>query len=604
MARLPFEQLVAEIAEDIHPPLYFVLLSWWLPVAGSGEFALRFFTVLTGLPTVPLLHALGRRIGGPRVGLAAGLVAALSPLLVYYSHEVRMYAGSVTLVTAAAFFGWRAIEGERPRRWLVPYVLLGVAAGYTHLYNLLVVLVMNVAYLFLVLPPLLRAAPARKGGATIFARLRPVAWWAAAQVAVVAGMLPWLPVLRRKELVGVGVIWRPFEDLGPALANLGQSFALGVFPVPGPYSGLAWLVWLAAAAGALALAASLARRRWDGPSTAAVPGSIWLLLCFAFIYVSLAGRREVAARYLLVAYPGFALLAGAGLAWALRAPWAYWAGLAAVVVASAFPLADYYRDPILPRPDDRAAVRAFENSAGPGDVGIFNAHYQSMVYEYYGRRGLPIAHVPAPAYAGRHADESGMRAATEKTLAELAGKYERLWVFFWQDYFTDPDQVVEKWLDNNLVRFRQEVFNGWIRLKGYERRPLGEITFGNAIRLAAYEITPWPLQAGEPATVKLTWQVVGTPARDYQVFVHVVDKDYRFAAQHDGPPEGGKSLTSTWRPGMRIVDVHDLKIAPEAAGGEYFVRVGYYSLDDMKRLPTATSDHLVVTKWPLAGPKR
>ena len=44
----------------------------------------------------------GRRLAGPRVGLLAALLLALSPFHVYYSQEVRMY-GLVTLLGLAAF---------------------------------------------------------------------------------------------------------------------------------------------------------------------------------------------------------------------------------------------------------------------------------------------------------------------------------------------------------------------------------------------------------------------------------------------------------------------------------------------------------------------
>lgn len=253
------------------------------------------------------------------------------------------------------------------------------------------------------------------------------------------------------------------------------------------------------------------------------------------------------------------------------------------------------------RPDDRAAIRSLDAMARPGDVAVFIAHYHMVSYEYYGRGDIPVVAVPAPEYANRRADDPVARAATEKALADLAATHERLWVVYWTEFFTDPDSIVEGWLDDNMVRFHESVYNGWIRVKGYERRPAAEVVFGDAVRLQGYKITPSPLQAGQPATVTLRWRVVGKPQQDYQVFVHVVDEDYRFIAQHDGTPEGGRSPTSTWAPGMRIEDAHEFMVAPDAASGEYYVRVGFYSLADGKRLPTESADHLLLAKVEVRG---
>ncbi|MGD8819304.1 MAG: glycosyltransferase family 39 protein, partial [Anaerolineae bacterium] len=101
-------------AVDIHPPLYYVLLHYWTQFLGSGVVAIRLFSVLTGLASIPCLYAVGRRLAGTTVGLLAALFLAVSPFHIYYSQEVRMY-GLVTLLCLAAFFcalqwsgqGWR-----------------------------------------------------------------------------------------------------------------------------------------------------------------------------------------------------------------------------------------------------------------------------------------------------------------------------------------------------------------------------------------------------------------------------------------------------------------------------------------------------------------
>ena len=65
-------QIAAAPELDIHPPVYFYLLHGWLAAAGpntdqlpgQGAFAARFMSLWFGVLLVPLMAALGRRVGG------------------------------------------------------------------------------------------------------------------------------------------------------------------------------------------------------------------------------------------------------------------------------------------------------------------------------------------------------------------------------------------------------------------------------------------------------------------------------------------------------------------------------------------------------------
>ena len=52
---------------------------------------------------MPVVYALGRRVFGQATGRLAALLAAVSPVLIYYSQETRMY-GLVTLLAAASVY--------------------------------------------------------------------------------------------------------------------------------------------------------------------------------------------------------------------------------------------------------------------------------------------------------------------------------------------------------------------------------------------------------------------------------------------------------------------------------------------------------------------
>ncbi len=98
VAQYDLASLTRWTADDIQPPLYYALLAGWGRLAGWGEWSLRFPSVFFGLLIVPLLSALTIRWNRSRLaGRLAGLLAALHPLLLYYSQEARMYSLLVAL---------------------------------------------------------------------------------------------------------------------------------------------------------------------------------------------------------------------------------------------------------------------------------------------------------------------------------------------------------------------------------------------------------------------------------------------------------------------------------------------------------------------------
>ena len=112
------------LVEDKHPPLYYLALSFWQSLLrpfslAQSDVALRFLGVLLGVLTVWGVLLLVSRISGKATGRLAGLLVALSPVLVWYSQELRMFQPATTALVwsaAALFQAWRAVR-PAPRVW-------------------------------------------------------------------------------------------------------------------------------------------------------------------------------------------------------------------------------------------------------------------------------------------------------------------------------------------------------------------------------------------------------------------------------------------------------------------------------------------------------
>ena len=112
----------------------------------------------------------------------------------------------------------------------------------------------------------------------------------------------------------------------------------------------------------------------------------------------------------------------------------------------------------------------------------------------------------------------------------------------------------------------------WV-CNGAEDSPLA--SFDEGIRLEAVQIPDRVPDDGR-LPVALFWSAEKQLAKDYTVFVHVVDRDGQMVGQRDQVPAAGKAPTSGWAPGSLIADEYRVPIQAGAGNGPYRVYVGMY----------------------------
>src|SRR5262249_20701377 len=107
MSRLPYDEIVRRTAQDVHPPLYYLVLKRWACAFGDSAFALRSLSALCGVGTVAAVFFFTRglcpappaggaggapgRAGGAGAALLASALTALSIFQIAYGREIRMY---------------------------------------------------------------------------------------------------------------------------------------------------------------------------------------------------------------------------------------------------------------------------------------------------------------------------------------------------------------------------------------------------------------------------------------------------------------------------------------------------------------------------------
>jgi hypothetical protein len=284
-------------------PLHFVLTHGVFAVDTSAD-ALRWFSVVCAVASVPLCFDLGRRLGGQAAGLVAAAVAASSTALAVYGSFGRMYALYVLVAALAADLFVRAVElrtrsavtAAAAAFWLLPAV---------HPYGLI---------------PALAALAV----AAVLWRRRSMRDALPVAVAVFAAIPFVLADLRLADRADVG-------DDGSALASPGDAWgelAAAVSAFAGG-SGLTLVLFTGLAIVGLAVLA------------AQKPGVAVLAVAFAvppvlFVLVPAGSEPDLSPRHLFYGLPLWAAAIGVGVVW-LRSWIPERAGL--VVVAGVIVLA-------------------------------------------------------------------------------------------------------------------------------------------------------------------------------------------------------------------------------------------------------------------------
>ena len=359
IADRPLGDIPEALRLDGSPPLYYLLLSLWMDVAGTSEEAVRALSLVWGLLAVPVAWWAAWTLFGARTAWMAAVLAATSPFLTQYAQEARMYAlaALLSLVASATFVRAVAAEGDR-RRWAIGYAVVLAVMLYTHNWALFFGAACGVVWLFLVV----RAVGEERrelliAGAIAFGG--PLALY-----------LPWIPTTLY-QAAHTGAPWAQAPTVVALLGTPGRML--------GQFAQVALL--LAAGAGLFALFTPRGGRLSPHGRAAACLLAVALLtlvLAWATSQVSPAWAN----RYLATGVGPLLLAAAAGLGHAGRL------GIAGLIVAAALAAGNT-------APDDKSNVRdvaqAIAPSLAPGDLVVSTQPEQVPVLDYYLPDGVRFA---------------------------------------------------------------------------------------------------------------------------------------------------------------------------------------------------------------------
>jgi len=492
---------------DQHPPLYYLLLHYWIALFGDTAYYVRLLSALFGAATIPVIYLIGKRLSGAVVGLAAALFLAFSLFNIYFAQETRMYT-LLTFNAAVAIYAlawlltdaraaatpigsqfwnyphtWRpprlgAPEGAsefsyatatgkqsgwRARQRLAPIQTIATDLAWVALivFTVATLLSHNTAIFFPV------AANIFVLGLMLYRRIKPGASpalqspslgnWVKAQVAILLLWSPWLFALIQQASRVDAHFWIPqptWEIVIQTLRTLLNASA------PTPASQV--MTWVLV--GVLALGVVYYRKRF----------SIFMLLVALFA-IPVLGELLVSVRrpifydrtLIWITIPMFVLLAAGVLQ--LRNRFLIILAMGVFVTNSLFAIGDYMR--FYQKEDWSTPAGYVANFAESGDLVLFNSNFVVIPFDYYFKpyeelyaiqvvkQGVPLDLYTDGVLEPRMTEDD------VPALISLLEGYDRVWLVYSHDAYTDSEGLVPHTLaaQMNLTQTR-DFYGGQVQL--------------------------------------------------------------------------------------------------------------------------------------------
>ena len=492
---------------DQHPPLYYLLLHYWIALNGDTPYYVRLLSVLFGAGTIPIIYLIGKRMSGVVMGLVAAVLLALSLFNIYFAQETRMYTlltfnaavaiyalvrlltdsravrpigsqfreylhawrtpGPVEPDTQAEFSyrdetryqsGWRAwILRHRglPIRTLetdlawVALIVFSAATMLSHNTAVLFPLATNIFVLGLMLFQRIK-----KSGSPPGLQAPSFGNWVKAQIGIFLLWSPWIVFFIRQASAVYQRFWIP-EPTWDAVIRVLKSFLNPSAPIPAGPATVIWALYLLV----FCLGLVHFRKRFSH--------FLFLAALFAIPFLGeliVSIRRPIFYDRTLIwtTIPLFLILAAGIVQLRFRPLMIVVVGILGAI--SLFSAGDYYR--FFQKEDWSTAAGYVANFAEKDDLVLFNSNFVEIPFDYYFKPyeeqySLQVKELGVPLdLFDSGILEPKMTADDIPGLISSLRGHNRVWLVYSHDSYTDPMGLIPQTLASQMKLIRERDFYG------------------------------------------------------------------------------------------------------------------------------------------------
>lgn len=125
-----FATVLELLKQDIHMPLYFIILHFWIKLFGQSDTSMHLCTLALTIPLIPLSFYLMKILFNKTTAYFSTIFLALNAWCIYYSLEVRFYGMVFVLSILSAFCFAKMLENF-DKKYIVAFILSHALLIYT-----------------------------------------------------------------------------------------------------------------------------------------------------------------------------------------------------------------------------------------------------------------------------------------------------------------------------------------------------------------------------------------------------------------------------------------------------------------------------------------
>ncbi|PSR11903.1 MAG: hypothetical protein DA408_11280 [Bacteroidetes bacterium] len=137
-AHLGIKNIIATSqANDVHPPLYYILLHFWLNAFGTSEVVARLFSAIFSIITIPVFYRFTLRLFDHKTALIATSLLTFSPFAIFYAQEARSYSLFALCILASFVYFYKCINSTNKHFFpIAGFIFWSTLMLFLHIYGL------------------------------------------------------------------------------------------------------------------------------------------------------------------------------------------------------------------------------------------------------------------------------------------------------------------------------------------------------------------------------------------------------------------------------------------------------------------------------------
>lgn len=132
-------------AEDVHVPLYNLLLHFWIQIFGNNIYVARSLSLLFFLINIPILYKFSKNYFNNKVALLTVSLFILSPFIIWFTSETRMYTLFTLVATINNLFFLNLVKSNA-KAGKLGFFFSTIIGLYTH-YFFIFIIVTQIVYI-------------------------------------------------------------------------------------------------------------------------------------------------------------------------------------------------------------------------------------------------------------------------------------------------------------------------------------------------------------------------------------------------------------------------------------------------------------------------